>query len=198
MPSSGLKLVAGLGNPGAGYADTRHNAGFWFADRVAAAFGASFKAQSRFGGEVAEVAVGGDRLLVLKPQSFMNKSGGPTQSLAAYYRIEPQQILVAHDELDLPPGTVRLKRGGGHGGHNGLRDLHRCLGADYARLRIGIGHPGTKDQVLDYVLGRPSRADDGAIRDDVDDGLRALETVLRDGWDAAMKQLHTNQDAAAR
>ena len=198
MPSSGLKLVAGLGNPGAGYADTRHNAGFWFADRVAAAFGASFKAQSRFGGEVAEVAVGGDRLLVLKPQSFMNKSGGPTQSLAAYYRIEPQQILVAHDELDLPPGTVRLKRGGGHGGHKGLRDLHRCLGADYARLRIGIGHPGTKDQVLDYVLGRPSRADDGAIRDAVDDGLRALETVLRDGWDAAMKQLHTNRDAAAR
>ena len=198
MPSSGLKLVAGLGNPGAGYADTRHNAGFWFADRVAAAFGASFKAQSRFGGEVAEVAVGGDRLLVLKPQSFMNKSGGPTQSLAAYYRIEPQQILVAHDELDLPPGTVRLKRGGGHGGHNGLRDLHRCLGADYARLRIGIGHPGTKDQVLDYVLGRPSRADDGAIRDAVDDGLRALETVLRDGWDTAMKQLHTNRDAAAR
>ena len=93
---------------------------------------------------------------------------------------------------------MRLKRGGGHGGHNGLRDLHRCLGADYARLRIGIGHPGTKDQVLDYVLGRPSRADDGAIRDAVDDGLRALETVLRDGWDAAMKQLHTNRDAAAR
>lgn len=191
MPGSGLKLVAGLGNPGAGYADTRHNAGFWFADRVAAAFGAAFKAQSRFGGDVAEAQVGSQRLLVLKPQSFMNKSGGPTQALAAYYKIEPAEILVAHDELDLPPGTVRLKRGGGHGGHNGLRDLHRCLGPDYARLRLGIGHPGTKDQVLDYVLGRPSRADDQAIRNAVDDSLRALELLLADGWDAAMKQLHT-------
>lgn len=191
MPGSGLKLVAGLGNPGAGYADTRHNAGFWFADRVAEAFGASFKPQSKFGGDVAEVSIGTHRVLVLKPQSFMNKSGGPTQALAAYYRIEPSEILVAHDELDLPAGTARLKRGGGHGGHNGLRDLHRCLGPEYARLRIGIGHPGTKDLVHDYVLGRPSRADDQAIRQSADEGLRALELALAQGWDAAMKQLHT-------
>lgn len=191
MTGAAIRLVAGLGNPGAGYAATRHNAGFWFVERVAEAFGASFRDQSRFNGEVAELGAGGQRLLLLKPTTFMNRSGTAVQALAAYYKVEPAQVLVAHDELDLPPGTARLKRGGGHGGHNGLRDLHRCLGADYARLRIGIGHPGTKDQVLDYVLGRPSRDDDRAIRDSVDNGLRALEIALRDGWDAAMKQLHT-------
>ena len=196
--TSDIRLIAGLGNPGAGYAQTRHNAGFWFADRLAAVFGGQFRSESRYHGEVAQLDIAGNRLWVIKPDTFMNRSGLAVQALAAFYKLAPQQVLVAHDELDLPAGTVRLKRGGGHGGHNGLRDLHRCLGADYARLRIGIGHPGTKDQVLDYVLGRPSRADDGAIRDAVDDGLRALETVLRDGWDAAMKQLHTNRDAAAR
>ncbi len=191
MSDAAIRLVAGLGNPGAGYAATRHNAGFWLADRVAEAFGGSFKPQPRFSGELAEVSVGGRRLLLLKPDTFMNRSGRAVQALAAYYRIAPAEILVAHDELDLPAGVARLKHGGGHGGHNGLRDIHRCLGPDYRRLRLGIGHPGTREQVHDYVLGKPSRADEQLIRNAVDDGLRAIETMLRDGWDAAMKQLHT-------
>ena len=162
MPASTLRLIAGLGNPGAGYVSTRHNAGFWFADRVAEAFAGSFRVQSRFNGELAEVQVGSDKLILLKPTTFMNKSG-----------------------------TARLKRGGGHGGHNGLRDIHRHLGADYLRLRVGIGHPGTKDLVHDYVLGRPGKADEQAIRDSLEDALRAVEAMLRHGWDHALKQLHT-------
>lgn len=195
MATADLKLVAGLGNPGAGYQATRHNAGFWFAERLAAAFGGSFRMQSRFNGELAEVQAGGQKLLLLKPQTFMNKSGLSVQAVATFYKLAPEQILIAHDELDLPPGTARLKRAGGHGGHNGLRDLHRHLGADYYRLRIGIGHPGTKDQVLDYVLGRPGKADEQAINDSLDDALRALELALSKGWDAAMNQLHTRAAA---
>ena len=191
MPASTLRLIAGLGNPGAGYVSTRHNAGFWFADRVAEAFAGSFRVQSRFNGELAEVQVGSDKLILLKPTTFMNKSGLAVQAAASFYKLEADQILVVHDELDLPPGTARLKRGGGHGGHNGLRDIHRHLGADYLRLRVGIGHPGTKDLVHDYVLGRPGKADEQAIRDSLEDALRAVEAMLRHGWDHALKQLHT-------
>lgn len=191
MPASTLRLIAGLGNPGAGYVSTRHNAGFWFADRVAEAFAGSFRVQSRFNGELAEVQVGSDKLILLKPTTFMNKSGLAVQAAASFYKLEVDQILVVHDELDLPPGTARLKRGGGHGGHNGLRDIHRHLGADYLRLRVGIGHPGTKDLVHDYVLGRPGKADEQAIRDSLEDALRAVEAMLRHGWDHALKQLHT-------
>lgn len=191
MSGSDLRLIAGLGNPGAGYVLTRHNAGFWFVNRVAEAFGGSYKAQSKFNGELAEVQVGGAKLLLLKPSIFMNKSGLSVQAVASFYKLTPEQILVAHDELDLPPGTARLKKGGGHGGHNGLRDIHRHLGAEYLRLRVGIGHPGTKDLVHDYVLSRASKADEQQIHNSIEDSLRAVETCLRQGWDHALKQLHT-------
>ena len=186
-----VKIVAGLGNPGAGYVSTRHNAGFWFADRIADAASGQFRPQARFHGELAEVQLKGSKLLLLKPSTFMNRSGQAVQALATYYKVEPDHILVAHDELDLPPGTARLKLGGGHGGHNGLRDIHRHLGANYRRLRIGIGHPGHKDAVHDYVLGRPGRQDELAIADAIDDALRSLETLCSSGWEHALKQLHT-------
>ena len=158
---------------------------------MAEAFGGSFRVQSRFNGELAEVQVGSDKLILLKPTTFMNKSGLAVQAAASFYKLAVDEILVAHDELDLPPGTARLKRSGGHGGHNGLRDIHRHLGADYLRLRVGIGHPGTKDLVHDYVLGRPGKADEQSIRDSLEDALRAVEAMLRHGWDHALKQLHT-------
>lgn len=188
--SSDIRLIAGLGNPGAGYAQTRHNAGFWFADRLAAVFGGQFRSESRYHGEVAQLDIAGNRLWVIKPDTFMNRSGLAVHALAAFYKLAPQQVLVAHDELDLPAGTVRLKRGGGHGGHNGLRDLHRCLGPDYARLRIGIGHPGHKDMVLDYVLGKPIAADARAIEDAIEDSVAAMRVLYDGGWDRATQGLH--------
>lgn len=190
MPDA-IALIAGLGNPGAGYAQTRHNAGFWFADRLAAVFGGRFRSESRFHGQVARIGIAGENLWLLKPDTFMNRSGLAVQALAAFYKLPPAQILIAHDELDLPPGTARLKRGGGHGGHNGLRDLHRCLGPDYARLRIGIGHPGHRDMVLNYVLGKPSASDARAIEAAIDDSVAAMRVLFEGGWDRATQTLHT-------
>jgi PTH1 family peptidyl-tRNA hydrolase len=186
-----LRAVVGLGNPGSEYAQTRHNAGFWFADRLAAAGGAAFRSEPRFHGEFAKLRFAGNDLLLLKPATFMNRSGTAAQAMAAYFKIAPESVLVAHDELDLPPGCVRFKRGGGHGGHNGLRDLHRHLGDAYARLRIGIGHPGHTDQVLGYVLGRPSADQRAAIDAALDDAVSALATMMTDGWDKALQKLHT-------
>jgi len=157
VAGTALRAVVGLGNPGAEYARTRHNAGFWFADLVAAETGGAFRTEARFHGDFTKVRFAGTELLLLKPMTFMNRSGQAVQALASYFKIEPEAILIAHDELDLPAGSARLKRGGGHGGHNGLRDLHAHLGEAYARLRIGIGHPGHKSQVLGHVLGRPRR-----------------------------------------
>lgn len=188
-------LIIGLGNPGNPYADTRHNAGFWFADAVCDAARGSFRTENKFHGELARVSLHGHDVLLLKPGTFMNRSGQAAQAVSAYYKIPPAQILVAHDELDLPAGSARLKLGGGHGGHNGLRDLHRVFGDGYRRLRIGIGHPGDKKLVLGYVLGRPSRDDEAAIRASLDRSRFALDTWLRDarqeGWNKAQQQLHT-------
>jgi PTH1 family peptidyl-tRNA hydrolase len=191
MADAELRAVVGLGNPGAEYELTRHNAGFWFVDQLAAAARADFRVESRFQGVLAKARIGGTDLLLLKPATFMNRSGQAAQALAAFYKLAPEQILVAHDELDLPPGTARLKRGGGHGGHNGLRSLHQHLGESYARLRIGIGHPGHKDLVLDYVLGRPGKADAQAIEDAIVRAESALATALSQSWDKAAQQLHT-------
>lgn len=186
-----ILLIIGLGNPGDRYADTRHNAGFWFADALCDAARGSFRTENKFHGELARVKLSGRDLMLLKPGTFMNRSGLAAQAVSAYYKIAPDRILVAHDELDLPAGTVRLKLGGGHGGHNGLRDLHRVFGEGYRRLRIGIGHPGDKHLVLDYVLGRPSRADEDAIRDGIARSLPAIDTWLSQSWDKALQQLHT-------
>jgi PTH1 family peptidyl-tRNA hydrolase len=191
MPDSPIRAVVGLGNPGAEYEYTRHNAGFWFVDRLAEHARADFRVESKFQGVLAKARIGGQDLLLLKPATFMNRSGQAAQALAAFYKIAPEQILVAHDELDLPAGTARFKRGGGHGGHNGLRSLHQHLGEAYARLRIGIGHPGHKDRVLDYVLGRPGAADLDGIDQALDRAEAALETLIKSGWDKAAQQLHT-------
>ena len=151
--SKPIRLLVGLGNPGPRDAATRHNAGFWFADAVASRWGGSFRSQSKVFGEVADCHVGGERLRLLKPMTYMNNSGRSVAAMANFYKFESEEILIAHDEIDLPPGTVRLKRGGGHGGHNGLRDIIPQLGTpDFARLRIGVGHPGNKNAVVGYVL----------------------------------------------
>jgi len=185
-----IRLIVGLGNPGPRYADTRHNAGFWFVDRLVAGLGGSFRAESRFEGEVARVSVGGLACDLLKPLTFMNKSGNAVQKLAGFHKIPPAQILVVHDELDLPVGTARLKMGGGHGGHNGLRDLHRHLGPDYARLRIGIGHPGIREAVVGYVLERPSRVEEAAMLDAINAALESVDDLVAGDWDKAVRRLH--------
>ncbi|HEX4871728.1 MAG TPA: aminoacyl-tRNA hydrolase [Nevskiaceae bacterium] len=190
MSSAPALALIGLGNPGPDYARTRHNAGFWFVERVAAAAGASFRVESRFFGELARGRLAGQELLLLKPATFMNRSGQAVQALAQFYKLAPDQLLVAHDELDLPAGELRLKLGGGHGGHNGLRDIHKPLGEGYRRLRIGIGHPGDKTLVLGYVLGRPSAEQEAAIHAGLDRAVSAVETWLRQGWDRAVQQLH--------
>ena len=186
-----LKAVIGLGNPGAEYARTRHNAGFWLADRLAEAYRGSFRAESKFTGELARVRIGAQDVLLLKPATFMNRSGEAAQKLAQFYKLAPTDLLIAHDELDLPTGTVRLKRGGGHGGHNGLRSLHQHVGEDYLRLRIGIGHPGHRDLVLNYVLGRASGADQQLIDDALTRAQSAIELLFNKGFEKAAQQLHT-------
>lgn len=191
MAGYALRAVVGLGNPGADHAHTRHNAGFWFLDRLAEAVGTSFHTEPRFRGEFARGRYADCDLLLLKPSTYMNLSGEAAQPLANFYKLAASEILIVHDDLDLPPGTMRFKRGGGHGGHNGLRSLHQHLGPDYLRLRIGIGHPGHRDRVLGYVLGRPGAEDEAAIQAGINDAMSALDTLLRQGWDKAAQQLHT-------
>jgi PTH1 family peptidyl-tRNA hydrolase len=185
------RAIVGLGNPGPEYARTRHNAGFWLADQLVDGAHGSFRAETKFNGEMAKINVGDAELLVLKPTTFMNRSGEAVQKLAQFYKLAPAEILVVHDELDLPAGTVRLKAGGGHGGHNGLRSLHQHLGAEYLRLRIGIGHPGSKDEVLNYVLGRPSKADEDLISIAIRAALDVFPVLTQHGLGKAMHLLHS-------
>lgn len=193
MPAPALIAIAGLGNPGPDYARTRHNAGFWFADAVAARWQGSFRVESRFFGELARVKIEGVDVLILKPGTFMNRSGQAVQALAAFYKLKPEDVLVAHDELDISAGQMRLKLAGGHGGHNGLRDIHKPLGEGYRRLRVGIGHPGDKNLVLNYVLGRPSKAEEAAIHTGIQHATDALPVWLGQSWEKALQQLHTSQ-----
>jgi PTH1 family peptidyl-tRNA hydrolase len=191
-----LKLIVGLGNPGEKYARTRHNAGFWFADELARRYGGVFRAESRHQGDMARVRVsleGGTEVdvLLLKPTTYMNKSGGSISSLANFYKVSPDEVLVAHDELDLPVGVARLKLGGGHGGHNGLRDTITTIGADFWRMRLGIGHPGHKDLVHDYVLQRAPFDQERAIEIAVNNAADVLSVLLAQGAEKAMNRLHT-------
>jgi PTH1 family peptidyl-tRNA hydrolase len=187
-----IQLIAGLGNPGSKYEQTRHNAGFWFVDAVAHRYGAGFRTESRYKSEVARCTIDGHDCRLQKPMDFMNCSGMPVAALADFYRIPRQAILVVHDELDLPPGTVRLKKGGGHGGHNGLRDLIPNLGgSEFLRLRIGIGHPGHRDDVTAHVLKPASREDREAIDAAIDAALQVLPDSVAGKQDGAMKALHT-------
>ncbi len=186
-----MRLLIGLGNPGPDYREHRHNVGFWLLDRILTAQGGRFRLESKFHGEVARIQPGGQDLWLLKPQTYMNRSGLSVGAFCRYYRIPVEQILVAHDELDLPPGQVRLKQGGGHAGHNGLRDIINALGArDFWRLRIGIGHPGDRTQVVDYVLSRPSRAEQEAIDQALDEVEAALPAILGGRFQVAMNRLH--------
>lgn len=186
-----LRALVGLGNPGPEHASDRHNAGFWLLDALANGARVQFHPERKFSGEFTRMTLGGHELLLLKPSTFMNRSGQAAQALMAFYKIEPQEVLVVHDELDLPPGTARLKRGGGHGGHNGLRSLHEHIGPDYLRLRIGIGHPGHKDRVHGHVLSRPTAEQQAAMRDALARSIDMLPVLLNDGWDKATQVLHT-------
>ncbi len=191
-----LALIVGLGNPGPEYDQTRHNAGFWFVDALARQLQAAWREDSRLPAETARGSLQGCDLRLIKPMAYMNRSGLPVARLARFFKIEPAQILVVHDELDLPAGVIRFKQGGGHGGHNGLRDLVRHLGsADFQRLRIGIGHPGHRDQVVDYVLRRPGREDQQAIEAALEAGLQVLPDLLAGKADAAMRKLHGRKTA---
>jgi PTH1 family peptidyl-tRNA hydrolase len=185
-----LTLIVGLGNPGPTYARTRHNAGFELIDELARRLGASLRHEGRHQGELGRASIGGTDVWLLKPLTYMNLSGQSVRSVAGFYRIPAQSILVAHDELDFPPGVVRLKEGGGAGGHNGLRDLIAQLGDGFWRLRIGVGHPGDRDAVLDYVLGRPPAAEAGLIREAVLAAADAVPMMLTDGAQKAMNRLH--------
>jgi PTH1 family peptidyl-tRNA hydrolase len=191
----GIRLVVGLGNFGAEYAATRHNAGYWLVDAVARRAGARYSSERKFHGDVARVRLGGRELWLLKPTTYMNRSGQSVVALALFYRILPTEILVVHDELDLPPGAVKLKRGGGTAGHNGLKDTQaRLATADFWRLRIGIGHPRTlqlQQDVADFVLHPPRREDQALIDDAVDRGEGIVALLAEGKFEAAMLKLHT-------
>ena len=190
----GLRLIVGLGNPGPEHARTRHNAGFWFADALAAAAGGRFGMESTLFGEACKVDLGGHSLCLLTPATFMNLSGKSVTAALRYWKIEPEQALLAHDELDLPPGTARLKFDGGHGGQNGLRDTMRLLGHGRVhRLRVGNGHPGHKDRVTPWVLGKPGPDDEAAILRAIDDALGVLPLAVAGDFNEAMKRLHTDK-----
>ena len=189
---AGLRLIVGLGNPGAEYLRTRHNAGFWFVDALAAGQGERWGFDGKLHGETCKLRIAGEPVWLLKPATFMNKSGIAVASALRYYKIEPDECLVAHDELDLDAGTVRMKFDGGHGGQNGLRDIVAHLGhGKFHRLRIGIGHPGHKDKVTPWVLGRPSAQDEDAILDGIARALDVLLLAVEGQFDKAMQRLHT-------
>ena len=191
--ASSISMIAGLGNPGSGYRGTRHNAGADFVEALARQHGAALQPESRFSGLTTRIQCAGQDIRLLIPTSFMNRSGQGVAAMASFFKIAPEAILVAHDELDIPAGTARFKRGGGHGGHNGLRDIVSCLGnnSSFARLRIGIGHPGHASKVTGYVLGRASAVDRARIDASIDAAIAALELFLVGEDTRAMTQLHS-------
>jgi len=185
-------LIAGLGNPGSQYEHTRHNVGFWWLDQLAESLASTFNVENKFHGQLAQPHLVQHKLFLLKPLLFMNRSGQSVAALAHFYKIPPSNIIVVHDELDLPTGTARFKRGGGHGGHNGLRDIIDRTGSkDFLRCRLGIDHPGNSRQVSGYVLSKPSQDDRLAIQTAIDNSLRALPDVISGDLDKAMNWLHS-------
>src|SRR3982751_1655031 len=186
-----IRLLVGLGNPGPAHEGTRHNAGFWFVDAVARELKASLRPERAYSGLVARVTRADGPLWLLEPMTYMNLSGKSVAALARFFKIQPAEILVAHDELDLMPGQVKLKQGGSHAGHNGLKDIHAQLGsADYWRLRLGIGHPGVKAAVVDYVLRKPSPEHLAEIEKSIDQALSGLDLVLEGDMERAMMKVH--------
>lgn len=186
-----IQLVVGLGNPGPEYAQTRHNAGAFFVEALARAAGQPLRPERKYHGLYSHIQWHGVDLHLLIPTTYMNRSGLAVKALAGFFKLQPQQILVAHDELDLPPGSVRLKRGGGHGGHNGLRDLIAHLGTnDFFRLRLGIGHPGDRSAVVNYVLGRIGKQEAEALAAAIEAAGEALPEATRGDWNKAMNRLN--------
>ncbi|WP_016954432.1 aminoacyl-tRNA hydrolase [Catenovulum agarivorans] len=191
--SDSVQLIVGLANPGSQYQNTRHNAGEWFVQEIARRYNATLKLENKFYGFTAQVTINGQDVKLLIPTTFMNKSGQAIAAMAQFYKIPTEQILVAHDELDLPPGVAKFKRGGGHGGHNGLRDTISRLAnnKEFLRLRLGIGHPGHKDKVTGYVLGKAPASEQTAIDAAVDEAARCTELWFKDGFNKAMNRLHS-------
>lgn len=186
-------LIVGLGNPGQEYEKTRHNAGAWLIEQLAEQNSETLRVEKKFHSQFAKIKILGQEVCLLLPTTFMNNSGQAVIAAAKFYKFAPEAIIVAHDDLDLPVGTVKLKQGGGHGGHNGLRDIINHLGSNnFIRIRMGIGHPGHRDHVLDYVLGQPSQSDRKAITAAIDDVISVLPDIIKGHLQSAMNRLHTN------
>ncbi len=190
-----LRIIVGLGNPGPEHQVTRHNAGFWFVDLLARRHGAEFRDYRKYSGETARINISGQDLVLLKPTTYMNRSGLSVRQVCDFYKVAADEVLVAHDELDLPVGTVRLKHGGGHGGHNGLRDTIAHIGEMFWRLRLGVGHPGNKADVIDYVLTRAPRAEEDLIFDAVNMSADSMPLLIEQGAERAMTKLHSRAGA---
>lgn len=189
---SGIRLIAGLGNPGAEYVRNRHNAGFWFADVLATVAGMRFSLQSRVHAETCRIDIAGESVRLIKPDTFMNESGRAIVAALQYWKLDPGELLVVHDDLDLPPGTARLKFDGGHGGQNGLRDIIAQLGhGKFHRLRIGTGHPANRSRVINWVLSNPSAADEEAMADAITRAQNVLPLAVAGDFNEAMKRLNT-------
>ena len=190
--SNKIKTMVGLGNPGSEYEQTRHNAGFWFIDELAWQYKATLKEEKKFFGSVARISISGSDLWLLKPSTFMNRSGQAVAALAQFYKIKPEEILVVHDELDIPCGRIKFKLGGGNGGHNGLKDIQARLGTpDFYRLRLGIDHPGDRNLVVGYVLNKPSPEHRQQIDEAINKSLKAVPMLLAGEWEEAVRFLHS-------
>ncbi|MBA1146216.1 aminoacyl-tRNA hydrolase [Ectothiorhodospiraceae bacterium WFHF3C12] len=191
-----VRVVVGLGNPGPRYDRTRHNAGFWFVDELARLHGGSFRSERKFNGQLARISIAGEDVVLLKPETFMNRSGEALGPLLRFFKVDPAAMLVAHDEIDLSPGGLKLKQDGGHGGHNGLRDTIRVLGTRaFGRLRIGVGHPGHKDDVVPYVLRVAPAAEQAEIDRAVERAAAAVPLLVEGDWARAYQRLHTAEKA---
>ncbi len=190
--SNKIKMIVGLGNPGSEYEQTRHNAGFWFIDELAWQYKATLKEEKKFFGSVARISISGSDLWLLKPSTFMNRSGQAVAALAQFYKIKPEEILVVHDELDIPCGRIKFKLGGGNGGHNGLKDIQARLGTpDFYRLRLGIDHPGDRNLVVGYVLNKPSPEHRQQIDEAINKSLKVVPMLLAGEWEEAVRFLHS-------
>ena len=193
MPGDSLKLIVGLGNPGPQHDSNRHNAGVIFLHHLCKSYGGTLRGESKFFGEAGSISIAGNDVKLLFPTTYMNHSGKSVAAMCKFYKIEPQNMLVAYDEIDFDVGVTRFKEGGGHGGHNGIRDIINALGGrkDFYRLRIGVGHPGHKSMVANYVLGDPSRSEADVIMSDIEDAIRVMPRAVKGEWEEAMKALHT-------
>ena len=191
---SKLSVIAGLGNPGPRYTDTLHNVGFACVDEIASNYGGIFSYEAKFDTEITKVTISEQNVWLIKPQSFMNKSGSPIRAVLNYYQIPTDQVLVIHDEIDLAAEVLKLKIAGGHGGHNGLRDIISHCDNQFLRLRIGVGHPGHKDEVINYVLRKVTKEQEIALHQNIDQALKIIPILIEEGVESAMKKLHTEDD----